>query len=233
MQRIALLGDLHGNLVATKAMEEALNALQVDEIWFLGDAVGKGPQSRETCDWVRAHCARFIRGNWDQGIGMRKYPEDGYFWEQLGEERLNWLANLPLVDDVWVSGTHFRLFHGRPVTPLMGGEADSAQLSRAFEGEGQVYTGIIYADCHRPFLRTLHAGYALNTGSVGNSTGVPKAHALLLEGEIGSQTPAPLLMTTLSVPYDNEAAAAIACADEALPHREAFVRELLTGVYSR
>ena len=55
MKKIAMLGDLHGNLTATLAMEKALKDYHVDEIWFLGDAVGKGPQSRETCDWVRAN----------------------------------------------------------------------------------------------------------------------------------------------------------------------------------
>ena len=48
MKKIAMLGDLHGNLTATLAMEKALKDYHVDEIWFLGDAVGKGPQSRET-----------------------------------------------------------------------------------------------------------------------------------------------------------------------------------------
>ena len=46
MKKIAMLGDLHGNLTATLAMEKALKDYHVDEIWFLGDAVGKGPQSR-------------------------------------------------------------------------------------------------------------------------------------------------------------------------------------------
>ena len=63
MKKIAMLGDLHGNLTATLAMEKALKDYHVDEIWFLGDAVGKGPQSRETCDWVRANCTRFVGGN--------------------------------------------------------------------------------------------------------------------------------------------------------------------------
>ena len=57
--KIAFIGDLHGNYVATQALEKELRRLQVDEIYFLGDAVGKGPQSRETCDWVRANCTRF------------------------------------------------------------------------------------------------------------------------------------------------------------------------------
>ena len=45
MKKIAMLGDLHGNLTATLAMEKALKDYHVDEIWFLGDAVGKGPHA--------------------------------------------------------------------------------------------------------------------------------------------------------------------------------------------
>ena len=231
--RIAFVGDLHGNYVATQAMEKELERQQVDEIWFLGDAVGKGPQSRETCDWVRRSCTRFVGGNWDYGIGGREFEEDGYFWDQLGEERLEWLRTLPREMDAHISGVHFRLFHGRPVTRLMMVQEAREVLTAAFSAGGVTYTGVIFADSHRPFLRTLDAGYILNAGSVGNSMGVPRAHALILDGVKDSKVPAPLSMNILAVPYDNRAAAAIARADEALPHGDAFVREVLTGVYSR
>ena len=130
MKKIAMLGDLHGNLTATLAMEKALKDYHVDEIWFLGDAVGKGPQSRETCDWVRANCTRFVGGNWDYGIGGKRFAADNYFWDQLGEERMNWLNTLPLDMDEWISGTHFRFFHGRPVTDLMLVQHDKSVLAQ-------------------------------------------------------------------------------------------------------
>ena len=231
--KIACVGDLHGNFVATQAMEKELRCLQVDEIWFLGDAVGKGPQNVETCDWVRQNCTLCIGGNWDYGIGGKEFPEDGYFWNQLGTERMEWLRTLPRETDRWISGTHFRLFHGRPVTPLISVQADKAVFEQAFRANGVTYSGIVFADSHRPFVRALNDGYALNTGSVGNSIGVPKAHALILEGELDSQTESVLTMTILSVPYDNDAAAEVARQDEHLPHRDSYIRGVLTGIYSR
>ena len=231
--KIAMIGDLHGNFIATQALEKALQRVQPDEIWFLGDAVGKGPQNAQTCDWVRANCKGCIGGNWDYGIGGKEFAEDGYFWAQLGEERLAWLNGLPREIDAHISGVHFRLFHGRPVTPLISVQADKEVFAQAFRANGEVYTGIIFADSHRPFVRSLNDGYALNTGSVGNSMGVPRAHALIIDGELGSQTAAPMTMTILSVPYDNEAAAELARQDVNLPHRESFITEVLTGVYSR
>ena len=231
--KIAMVGDLHGNMVATQALEKELRRQQAEEIWFLGDAVGKGPQNVETCDWVRANCTRFVGGNWDYGIGGREFPEAGYFWNQLGEERLTWLKNLPRETDAWISGVHFRLFHGRPVTPLLSVQDDKALFAQAFRANGETYTGIIFADSHRPFIRTLKEGYIVNTGSVGNSIGVPKAHALILEGEKDSAAPAPLMMSILSVPYDTQASVNAALADDALPFRDAYIREITTGVYSR
>ena len=231
--KIAFIGDLHGNFIATQALEAELRRHQPDEIWFLGDAVGKGPQNAETCDWVRANCTLCVGGNWDYGIGGKEFAEDGYFWAQLGPERMEWLRTLPPERDVWISGVHFRLFHGRPVTPLISVQADKEVFAQAFRANGEVYTGIIFADSHRPFVRSLNDGYALNTGSVGNSMGVPRAHALIIDGELGSQTDASMTMTILSVPYDNEAAAELARQDVNLPHRESFITEVLTGVYSR
>ena len=231
--KIAMIGDLHGNYVAAKALETELKRHNLDEIWFLGDAVGKGPQNAETCDWVRQHCTLCVGGNWDYGIGGKEFPEDGYFWNQLGPERMEWLRTLPRERDAWISGVHFRLFHGRPVTPLISAQTDKEIFAQAFRAGGVTYSGIIFADSHRPFVRTLNDGYALNTGSVGNSLGVPRAHALIMDGELGCETPAPMTMTILSVPYDNEAAAEAARRDMNLPHRESFIKEVLTGIYAR
>ncbi len=224
--RIVLLGDLHGNRPATLAMEAALRDLGADRVWFMGDAVGKGPSSAFTCDWVRAHCDAFIGGNWDYGIGGQEFPEDGYYWRQLGPERMAWLNGLPREAELTLGGVRWRLFHGRPVTELLQANSDRAALEATLTTERGTFGGAIFADSHRPFVRTLNTGYICNTGSVGNGIGVPRAHCMILED-------APLRMTVVSVPYDNGAAAEDARRDPDLPHRDAWIREVLTGVYSR
>lgn len=230
--KIVMLADLHGNLPAALAMDAMLQQVQPDEVWFLGDAVGKGPSNAETCDWVRSHCTLCLGGNWDYGIGGKEFAEDGYFWAQLGPERMDWLKNLPREAEVTVGGIRFRLFHGRPVTPLMRVNDDKELLGQAFHTEKGNFGGVIFADSHRPFVRSLQDGYIINTGSVGNSLGVNRAHALLVEGEKGD-SPSPLMFTILSVPYNNQAAADIARQDEHLPHRDAYINEIITGKYSR
>ena len=230
--KIVMLADLHGNLPATLAMEKHLEKVQPDEIWFLGDAVGKGPNNAETCDWVQQHCTLCLGGNWDYGIGGKEFPEDGYFWAQLGPERMHWLNTLPREAEATLGGIRFRLFHGRPVMPLMQAGDDKELLGSAFHSDKGDFGGVIFADSHRPFVRTLHEGYIINTGSVGNSLGVNRAHALLVEAD-RTDEPGAVQFTVISVPYDNQAAADLAMQDEHLPHRDAYVREILTGRYSR
>ena len=230
--RILFLADLHGNMPAARAMQSVIQEISPDDIWFLGDAVGKGPQSAETCDWVREHCRHFIGGNWDYGIGGREFPADVYYWEQLGAERMQWLLSLPREAELTLSGIRFRLFHGRPVTDLLQADTDRKLLESVFHTPSGDFGGAVFADSHRPFFRTLSSGYLMNTGSVGNSMGVPNAHALLVEGTPGKER-RPLLCTVLCVPYDNEAAAALARNDPDLPRKEAYIREVLTGIYSR
>ena len=115
--KIVLLADLHGNMTATEAMERELDQIKPDDIWFLGDAVGKGPESDKTCDWVRNHCRHWIAGNWDRGLSSER-NEDNFFTRQIGPERFDWLDSLPLEDELTISGIRFRLVHGRFLDPL-------------------------------------------------------------------------------------------------------------------
>ena len=126
----------------------------------------------------------------------------------------------------------FRLVHGRFLDPLYLSYDSDEKLREGFrfhDGRPDA-DGMICADSHRPFVRPLDGGYAMNTGSVGNNLSLPRAHALLLEGEREGGT---LRITTLSVPYDNQKAVEVAERYPDLPLKESFQREVLTGVYSR
>ena len=229
--KIVLLADLHGNMVATEAVEREIDRIGPDDIWFLGDAVGKGPESDKTCDWVRRRCNHWIAGNWDHGLSMNR-DQHPFYRDQIGAERFDWLDSLPLEDELTVSGIRFRLVHGRFLDPLyLSGDPDEKLRAGFRFRDGRPEAGgLICADSHRPFVRPLVGGYAMNTGSVGNNLGITRAHALLLEGEDG---PSPLKITVLSVPYDNRKAADIADLYPELPLKEAYKNEVLTGVYSR
>ncbi len=245
MDRIVFLGDLHGNIVATEAMAEEIRRIAPDQVWFLGDAVGKGPSNIETCDWAKEHCDFHLKGNWDEWIcesykrrDEKDNPyieENRFYFEQIGLERLNWLDSLPVEARIRISGLNLRVIHGRPIDQLYQGYDPDEKFKAGFYSADKKtkFDGFICADSHRPYVRSLYEGYAVNTGSVGNSIGVPRAHALLVEGDIDSPAITPIRFSILSVPYDNRKAADLALSTEGLPMKDAFAKEVLTGIYSR
>jgi predicted phosphodiesterase len=227
--RIALVSDLHGNMTAVRALENDLTGRGITDIWCLGDVVGKGSNSHLTFDWAIRNCAFILRGNWDEGIGLRQFQRDGFYYEQLGEARMAALLNFPLEKHVIFSGRRIRLIHGRPVMPQLQYIFDPREaLLPLLEPD---FDMVIYGDCHRPGLRTI-SGQIANIGSVGNGLGLPMVQYAILEGEMGEK-PVPMALSFITVPYDKEAAVAETRAQPGLPDAEAFMAEIRTGVYSR
>lgn len=239
MQKILFLSDLHGNMPATLAMEKEIRRIQPDLVWFLGDAIGKGPDNDQTLAWVQAHCDRFVSGNWDLVLAedFIKDPTgpNHYYHEQIKKEGYDWLTSLPQEDSVWISGFHFRLIHGRIIDQLYLAFDSDEKLTKGFvSADGSVsYTGLICGDCHTPYVRPTSKGYALNCGSVGNSLSVTRAHALLVEGELDSQESAPISMSIVAVPYDNQLSRDLSLQHPEVPLYRSYANEVMTGVYSR
>lgn len=232
--RIALIADLHGNRPATLALEKDLLITRPDQIYCLGDLVGKGPSNDFTCDWARARAQLILGGNWDDGVGQKQFPGDAYYWEQLGEERLSFLRGLPKEADLWLSGRRIRLFHGRPVMEkLITVQDETALIDPFFQSpDGGRYDAVIYADAHRQAMRTMTPGLFVNIGSVGNALGVPKCCYALLEGTSGRQS-SPFEIRLRQIDYDRDQAVADAKAAPLVPRIDAYIREIQTGLYSR
>jgi len=64
--RVAVLSDIHSNLVALDAVLDDLATLPpVDATWVCGDIVGYGPQPNEVIDRLRERAAQAVMGNHD------------------------------------------------------------------------------------------------------------------------------------------------------------------------
>ena len=232
--RIALIADFHGNWPAVEALEKDLKRRRVDRIYCLGDLVGKGPSSVQTCDWARANCDLILGGNWDYGVGGKQFARDDRYWDALGPERLRFLRELPREHTLTLSGQRVRLFHGRPVMKdLLTAHSPESEL-RPFliNEEGEACDVIGYADAHRQALRTLTPGLIFNCGSVGNGLGNPRVCYAILEGS-ESDPCAPLDVLLCSLPYDRERAIADAQDAPEIPRIDTYIREVQTGLYSR
>ncbi|NLB91193.1 MAG: metallophosphoesterase family protein [Clostridiales bacterium] len=231
--KIACIADLHGNWPATQALEKDLIRRKVDRVFCLGDIVGKGPSSDKTFDWAFANCEVIVGGNWDVYLSKQIFPRDRFYWDQLGDERLKKLRALPLEHHLTLSNHLLRMFHGRPITPgLLFPTAPAQELSPYFVKDSLTFQGIIYGDFHRSTYRVINQGLVINTGSVGNAMGIPKVFYILLEGVQGA-VPAPLDVTVISLPYNNQQAIQDAENAPDLPGQEHYIYELRHGIYAR
>jgi predicted phosphodiesterase len=100
--RIAVLSDVHANLVALDAVLE--DAGEVDAIWHLGDVVGYGPEPDAVVERLRQRGATGVRGNHDAaavgGSEIEWFNPDArraMEWTRraIAPATLEWLSGLP------------------------------------------------------------------------------------------------------------------------------------------
>lgn len=241
MDQVVVMSDLHGNVPALEAVIADIQKRSVKEIFILGDLVGKGPCSDQVVDLVRNLDATVIRGNWDESFQMDIQATD-FLWyqEQLGEERVEYLTNLPLSAQFYLSGRLVRLFHASadslfhrvyPWSPVEEqlGMFDNTEL---VGGKNQSIPDVVgYGDIHHTFIQNFKGGKTLfNCGSVGNPLDLPEASYVILEGDYQSQERSSFSINFIRVPYDIEQAVHEAKVS-GMPYIEEFVKELRTARY--
>jgi putative phosphoesterase len=101
--RIAIISDIHGNLVALEAVLQDLRQQpQVDQIVVAGDLCLNGPRPRETLHAIQELNCPAIQGNVDVEVvtgapeaGAKKRDTVAWTREQIGAEGIDYLAALP------------------------------------------------------------------------------------------------------------------------------------------
>ncbi len=193
--RIAVIADVHANREALSAVLSDIRREEADRIWFLGDAVGYGPEPNECLDLLGGACGVMLRGNHDAAaIGLADIDRFNQYARaairltaaMLSDGHRASLANLPLesVEE------GFRLVHGSPWQP---GEwhyvLHGHDIGQAFSSFGERFC--LVGHSHRPMaveetspgqwrpidfsghLARVEFGrgrrYLLNAGSVGQS----------------------------------------------------------------
>jgi diadenosine tetraphosphatase ApaH/serine/threonine PP2A family protein phosphatase len=125
--RYAIFTDIHANLEALKAIlgkiDEIAQDEPIDEIWFLGDLVGYGPNPNECIVMLRERTDVMIAGNHDWAAVGKIDLEDfsaaariSAEWtaKELTEEHRTFLSDLPERLEIG----DCTLVHGSPYGPL-------------------------------------------------------------------------------------------------------------------
>ncbi|WP_131194708.1 metallophosphoesterase family protein [Lichenihabitans psoromatis] len=115
MRRLAVVADIHGNLLALDAVLADLDNQSCDRVINLGDCVSGPLWPRETLDRLRELDWATVRGNHDRWVGTLPRAEltdsDLFASDALDDEARRWLATLPTCLD-WPGG--LVAFHASP-----------------------------------------------------------------------------------------------------------------------
>lgn len=117
MERIAILSDVHGNITALESVISDIEKRGISKIYCLGDSVIKCANPDKVIDLLQKKCEVILLGNCDEVI-CRPNIEYGRFWsrDKIGEERANFIYNLPICHEFYMSGHLIRLFHASPIS---------------------------------------------------------------------------------------------------------------------
>jgi len=204
MMRIALLSDIHGNLVALEAVFADLRQHGAfDEIIVAGDLAWSGPWPAEVVDLLRASGAAVIQGNTDAFFRRRagdpppgkrdsRFAEQlAWMSERLGGERLSYLANLPFSHRVIPqSGQDLLVVHANPSDldhPIMP-KTSAADLDDLLLAEGTApdWAALAFGHIHVPFTRHWRGRLLVDVASAGlPMDGDPRAVYAILTWQDG------------------------------------------------
>ena len=239
LHRVAVVSDVHGNVTAYDAVLADIARRGIDDVINLGDLVGKGPRGSECIRITRDRGMPTVRGNWDAFIArddVQPWEHAQWVRDALTPADRSWLADLPNVHEIVLSGQPVRFFHASPVseftrvfTPTTEAEHRAFVEQTAFTGDGQVPTIVGYGDIHGAYLAVDYGITVFNAGSVGNALDGPGAPYVVLEGTLAApgedEPPGHVGISFVRVPYDVESE--IAAAEElGMPGVEAYALEL-------
>ena len=176
--RIAVLSDVHGNLLALDAVLRDIHHRQVDLVVNLGDSLSGALQPAETAARLMELDLLSVRGNHErqvlEGNPSTMGPSDLLAHNQITEDQRRWMSRLPLIAE---PAPGVLAFHGIPthdqtylldtVTPTGARPATREEVLDRL-GEFAATPLLLCGHSHVQRLMRLPSGaLVLNPGSVG------------------------------------------------------------------
>jgi putative phosphoesterase len=178
--RVAVISDIHGNLISLNAVLEDIEQQAVDQIICLGDVAATGPQPHETVERLRALDCPVIMGNTDEWLLQPTITEDADpttagiaridLWcaEQLTESDREFLSGfLPTYRFTLNDTIDVLCFHGSPRSHSDILRATTLEDEVAAMLDGFHATIMIGGHTHEAMLRRYRDMLLVNPGSVG------------------------------------------------------------------
>ncbi len=196
--KLALLGDIHGNHLALRAVLAAAKLEGVERLLITGDFIGYYFWPSQVLDMLSGWDLVAVRGNHeDMLIQAYRRPELLLDIEQrygsglsvaldsLSAAQLDWLMKLPHPQSIAIGDCKILLCHGAPwdVDQYIYPDSDSELFERC---DKLVHDWVVTGHTHYPLIRQLDKTMFVNPGSVGQPRDrVPGAAWALLDSETG------------------------------------------------
>jgi putative phosphoesterase len=209
--RIAVLSDVHGNVVALEAVRKAVKKEKPDVVLVAGDLVMNGPEPGATVDALREmerDGAIIVQGNTDIAVADADYAaafpgllESGlpdairaaaeWAHDALDDDQLGWLRRLPAERRIRVGDDLILVTHASPGSQTQGfdrGLDPSTVLERISRTDARV---ICCGHTHIPDVQEFGWKVIVNDGSAGYAfDGDPTASWALVT--LNGAAPAPV-----------------------------------------
>jgi len=197
MPNVACISDIHGNLLALKAVLADIRSIGGDLILCAGDLVGYGPFPNEVIDEIKSQNIQTVIGNYDEAVGFKlpvcgchiddpvqkRYSDHALKWaiDHTSAQSREYLRSLPEQLSLDVSGKKLLIVHA---------SADSLNeyiYATDEERIADLLVGIeedfyVYGHTHFPYIKKRADKLIVNAGSVGRpKQGDTRASYALLE----------------------------------------------------
>lgn len=180
--KIAILADIHGNILALEKVLEDIKNQDIDNYIILGDIVMIGPDPAATLRLIKAlNPISLIKGNTDMWLeefsGIKEEPGtlkrkpyyEFYLYakERITTDEINFLASLPEKLSLNIAGRDILCVHGSPrfITDEMDNRITDDEMEEMLEGVKEDI--ILCGHSHIPYLGVIKGKYVFNVGSVG------------------------------------------------------------------
>jgi predicted phosphodiesterase len=184
MERVAIISDIHGNIIGTRAVLSYLDGIGgVDKLIAAGDILGGGTGGDDLLELLQENDCAMLRGNFedflidpDQHIGRVSKEWQGFLvrlcqWveKQLSPASIDLVANMPL-SKMLTFGGDFDVFvcHATPEDTwarVCAADAQEEKLRRAY---GDIDADVIvYGHYHQHHVMRLDSKLLINVASVG------------------------------------------------------------------
>ncbi len=179
-ERLALLGDVHANLAALRAVLADIARAGIERGVITGDLVMRGERPEECVEEVRRLGWPCVMGNTDRKVatGPARDPEHpkadragsrAWTVQRLSDDSLRFLGELPLVVRVALGGATVAVMHGSPEDPNGTIDAGTSKGRLTKIAREVNATCLVTGHTHEPLVREAGGVLVVNPGSVGEA----------------------------------------------------------------